>query len=321
VPGTAWAKSVLMLPSAWISRGILVGLVLLGSVSQPHATAHAAREGGSLLVDVQAGAVTLQVDGVPLDEVLGEIRAKSGISLVIHGSRPEKVSADFASLPLEDALRRLIEKNFLLLFAPAPGEPILEVWVGGSVGSRSRPSEASPEHGGPTRSEESILDSLSPAASRAEARQRSMALLALGRSGASGALGPALRALEEDPDPDVRGSAIWALEDLGGPQATAAMTVAMSGDGDASVRQRAMEAVVRVGGEQVLEPLARALKEDPEPFLRYEALVNLSDIGGAHVIASLHQALGDPHELIRSKAEEMLGVQAFTQEVARGRAK
>jgi HEAT repeat protein len=79
-------------------------------------------------------------------------------------------------------------------------------------------------------------------------------------------------------------------------------------DRDASVRQRAIEALGEVGGAAVRELLSWALRADEDPFVRYQALVGLAAIGDETAMALARRALDDPHELIRSKAEELVDV-------------
>jgi hypothetical protein len=96
----------------------------------------------------------------------------------------------FVSLPLEEALRRLIKEDFLLLFSSGTDPQIVQIWVG-ALGE-----PVSPPSGG------SLIDSLMVDAHSADARRRTKALRTLGESGDRRALGLVLRALEEDHDPD-----------------------------------------------------------------------------------------------------------------------
>jgi HEAT repeat protein len=241
---------------------------------------------------VEEGVVTVNIAGASLEEVLNEIRAQSRIRLVLHGSRPETISAEFQAVPLDEALRRLIKANFLLLYSP--DGHLVEVWVLRDPGERILSGERG------------ALDSLIGELQRGEPAQRWRAALALGEFKNEQALAPGIGALEGDDAPEVRQAAISALEDLGGQQAIAALAAAVSGDSDDSVRLSAVEALARLGGPEAVEPLTRALRADAEFLVRYEALVNLAELGDDRVRDSLLQALDDPEEFIREKAAEIL---------------
>jgi len=241
---------------------------------------------------VEEGVVTVKIAGTSLEEVLREISTQSRIRLVLHGSRPETISAEFQAVPLDEALRRLIKANFLLLYSP--DGHLAEVWVLRQPGERILAGER--------ESLESLIGELQ----RGEPAQRWRAALALGDFKNEQALAPVIGALEGDDAPEVRQAAISALEDLGGQQAIAALAAAVSGDSDDSVRLSAVEALAKLGGPEAVEPLTRALRADAEPFVRYQALVNLAELGDDRVRGSLLQALDDPEEFIREKAAEIL---------------
>ena len=284
-------------PYRWVLRALLTSLLLMGGLSQPSASppvdkSPTADRGDRPLIRVEGGVVTVNIAGASLEEVLREIRAQSRIRLVLHGSRPEKISAEFQAVPLDEALRRLIKTNFLLVYAP-DGD-LAEVWVLREPGERILSGESG------------SLDSLIGELQRGEPAQRWRAALALGEFKNEQALAPVIGALEGDDAPEVRQAAISALEDLGGHKAIAALAAAVSGDSDDSVRLSAVEALARLGGPEAIEPLTRALRADAEFLVRYEALVNLAELGDDRVRGSLLQALDDPEESIREKAQEIL---------------
>jgi hypothetical protein len=283
----------------WFHQALLSSLVFIGGLSLPLARpsfvqATPAGDGKHSFIRVEAGMVSVKIAGVSLEEVLREISVQSRIRLVLHGSQPEKVYADFQRVPLEEALRRLIRENYFLLYSPGPDGRVAEVWV--LRGPRQHL----------LLEESDSFASLLAELQERDAGRRGRAALFLGELHDERALEPVIGVLREDEDADVRQRAIWALEDLGGQQAVAALIDAVSGDSDDSVRQRAVEAVAKVGGDEAVEPLTWALRNDPDPFVRYEALVNLAEIGGDRALGSLLQALHDPDELILAKGEEIL---------------
>jgi hypothetical protein len=65
----------------------------------------------------------VQVHDAALLEVLKLIAAKTGMKLVAHGGNHARVSARFSFLPLEQALKRLLEGYNFAFVGGAPGEP------------------------------------------------------------------------------------------------------------------------------------------------------------------------------------------------------
>ena len=257
----------------------------MGGLRQPVAGQFADKSstaggGDPPFIRVEEGVVTVNIAGASLEEVLNEIRAQSRIRLVLHGSRPDTISAEFQAVPLDEALRRLIKANFLLLYSP-DGQ-LVEVWVLREPGERILAGESE------------SLDSLIGELQRGEPAQRWRAALALGEFKNEQALAPVIGALEGDEAPEVRQAAISAL------------AAAVSGDSDDFVRLSAVRALAKLGGPEAVEPLTRALRADAEFLVRYEALVNLAELGGERVRGSLLQALDDPEEFIREKAAEIL---------------
>jgi hypothetical protein len=299
----------------WSLQALFASLVLLVLLSYPLATRAIAQlpsvsSDERSLVRVEEGAVSIKIAGAPLEEVLREISAQSRTKLVLHGPRPEKVAAEFQSLSLEEALRRLIKANFLLLYAPGTNGRLVEVWTLSPGTFLNSPSPAAREPAQQILSgENASLNALVSELQMGNAEQRGSAVLALGELQDERALESVIEALEGDEDTAVRYRATWALQDLGGQRALTALAEAVYKDSDDFVRQSAVDVLARLGGQEVVEPLSWALREDPEPSVRYEALVNLAEIAGDRVRDILRQALDDPAEPVRAKSAELLHLQ------------
>ncbi len=306
-----------MAQSDWFFRSALTGLVALGFVSYSLASpavdsSIAANSKERPFVRAEEGEVSVAVEGVSLAEILTEISAQTGIVLVLHGSPQEKISAQFQSIPLDEALHRLIKSNFVLLYSSGTEKPEVEIWVvssGSSAPQTPLPSfppaieELVPRIPSEARvSLERLLQNLP----RGNAQQRRETVWMLGDFKDKSAVAALKRALARDEDPDVRRRAAWVLEQLGDPQAIDALGVAVSRDSDESVRQTAVEALAKLGGQEAIEPLRSVLREDPDPFVRYEALTNLAEIAGDGVKDILRHASEDADELVRDKARELL---------------
>jgi hypothetical protein len=289
--------------------------MLLGLLRYPLATPAIAQlpvasAGERSLIRVEEGVVSVRITGAPLQEVLQEISTQSGTRLVLGGPRSEKVFAEFQALSLEEAFRRLIKANFLLLYAPGTNGRLMEVRIWSLETSLTTASPVAQE---PEQSiladENAPLNALVEELQTGDAEQRGRAVLALGESQDERAVEPVIQALESDEDTTVRFRATWALQDLGGQKAVTALAEALYRDSDDFIRQSAVEVLARLGGHEALEPLSWALREDPEPSVRYEALMNLAEIGGDGARELLRQALNDPVEMVRTKGAELLHLQ------------
>lgn len=276
-------------------RAVLLSCGLLGWLSNASATpagdvAVPATDNTRPSIHVKEGRVSATIAGDSLAEILREISAQTGIELILHGSRQEKVSAQFQSVSLEEALQSLLQDNFLLI-SSGTDTRVVEIWV---VNSH------------PFLTVSSSPDSLLQELQDGDVEQRRKAVWELGDVMDKKAQEGMIIALKEDADAEVRQRAAWLLEFHKDPKAVHALAEAIVEDSDESVRQRAIESMAKIGGREAIEPLNVALQEDPDPFVRYEALTNLAEIGGDDAEASLFDALNDPDELVRSKAEELL---------------
>jgi len=262
--------------------------------------------GGSehAFIRAEGGVLSVKIVGVPLDEVLRVLAAKSESRLVVHGSRSERVSSEFDSLPLEEGLRRLIKENFVFLYSP-DGQ-LQEVHIS-SLSPRFFPASRDIPGEDALSGEGTALDNLIARLKSGDAEERKRAVRELGELKDERAIEAVIWALDGDEDPHVRKEAIWALEDLGGRRAGTALAAAVMGDRDESVRQRAVAAVAKIGEDVAVEPLTLALRHDPDRLVRYVALVSLVEIGEDSV-SILREALNDPDELIWAKADELLTV-------------
>jgi hypothetical protein len=302
-----------LLHHSWTIRAFLISVLLIGWLgdlfaSPPVAKSPIAIRGAQSLIRVQEGSVSLKVTEAPLEDVLREIASQSRIRLVLQGSREEKISAEFQSVPLEEALRRLIKENFLLMYFP-DGQ-LAEVVVlrfGTSVpwgSSLSLPVQEPAQRA--LQRENGSLHHLVEELHKGNQEERWRAILALGELKDESAMELVIWTLKGDNDPAVREAAIWVLEKLGGARAVNALTEAVSRDSDGFVRQTAVAALAKIDGSKAVEPLTKALWSDRDPFVRHEALLNLVAVGGEHVRDAIVRASKDQDQLIRKKAEEIL---------------
>ena len=102
-------------------------------VASPAPGAAPAATAAPSIVKVQGDRLTVQLSDVPLDEVLRRIAEPSKADISGAVTTPRNVTADFADVPLQDGLARLLgEQNFLLTYRVDGGLKRLTL-MGGST--------------------------------------------------------------------------------------------------------------------------------------------------------------------------------------------
>jgi hypothetical protein len=91
--------------------------------------------------------VSVAIEGASLADILDEISAQTGITLVLHGSPRGQISARFESVALEEALRRLITDSFVLRYSSGAERPEVDIWIVSSGGPGAPGAPPSPAVG------------------------------------------------------------------------------------------------------------------------------------------------------------------------------
>jgi hypothetical protein len=237
-----------------------------------------------------------------LGELLAEVQKKSGIKFHVRKTLPnDAVSASFRDLPVETALKRLLGREFDLVWfytAPKTGKAApqpTEVWV---VGRGERVGGLLADAGkGAARRQPKPGDS-------ADIKARLQEIEDLGDEDSAKALPKLLGALA-DKDPRIRGAAAEALGEVGDASAVEPLGKMLSGDADSDVREAAAEALGEIGSPNAVPALRAGLKDADEDVR--EAVVDaLGSIGGPDAERVLRQALSDPDEDVRDAAAAAL---------------
>ena len=118
--------------------------------------------------------------------------------------------------------------------------------------------------------------------------------------------------LRDDPDPELRREAVYALADAGPANSAAVIGEALY-DADARVRVAAIEAMTGIEDGTAADWLSLGLG-DPEPRVRRAAVEALGQVGGETARFLLEQALGDADSSVRAAARQMLEEPAFAGE-------
>jgi HEAT repeat protein len=121
--------------------------------------------------------------------------------------------------------------------------------------------------------------------------------------------------LREDPDPEQRREAVYALADSDAKDSAATLGEALY-DPDARVREAAIEAMTGIDDGTAADWLSLGLG-DPEPRVRRAAVEALGQIGGETARFLLEQALGDGDAGVREAAAQMLAEPEFAESTVR----
>jgi hypothetical protein len=97
------------------TKQILVFIVILSAFFRFTLMAEPLQDSGVILLEMEAGKVTLQARGADLEELLHQLSQRAGFELFIYEDIRKKVTIDINDLPLEEALKRLLP-NYGFLF-------------------------------------------------------------------------------------------------------------------------------------------------------------------------------------------------------------
>ena len=287
----------------------LASLVLLASpglAAEPKAQAPASRAASPAApspVTFKDGLLSVETRGESsLSDLLAEVERKSGIKFHVRKTLPnETVSASFRDVPVETALKRLLGREFDLVWfytASKTGRSVpqpTEVWV---VGRGERVGGLVADAGkGAARRQPKPGDNV-------ELKARLQSIEDLGDEDAAKALPKLLGALADD-DPRIRSAAAEALGEVGDVSAVEPLGKMLASDADSDVRESAAEALGEIGSPAAVPALRAALKDGDEDVR--EAVVDaLGEIGGPDAERVLRQALSDPDEDVRDAAAAAL---------------
>ena len=103
--------------SAWRDRRVTAAAIATLAVALGCRDGRAAEDGEIRLVRYENDALTVHLSSVPVADVLQEIALQSGAEVRGQVREPRDVTADFASVPLPQALTRLLgDQNFALVY-------------------------------------------------------------------------------------------------------------------------------------------------------------------------------------------------------------
>lgn len=209
-------------------------------------------------VSFRDGRLTVEANGQMLVDVLAEIKKKSGIKFTMRQTLPnDAVTASFRDVPIEAAIKRLVARDFDLVWFYAPpksgrGAPLpIEVWV---VGRGERTDAVVADKGAAPPSPKPV--DAPGLGNRPEAAGD------LADEPVDTALPPFIAALN-DPHPQVRASAAGALGEIGSPEAVLLLRAGLA-DAESEVREAVVDALGSIGGPEAERLLRQALTDKDE---------------------------------------------------------
>jgi hypothetical protein len=317
--------------SALVFCASLLGSAAAAAGEEPQAGAADRAQAAAMDVQVEHGRLSLRVDGAPLAEVLRAIGEAAGFPVVLDGMLATPVSQSLTDEPLEDALRRLLGTNGMVVVrrheADENVSSIAEIRV------VARPGKAPPEAAAtePPARELAAADGDEAPWDRARFRQAHLDLrwppskedilveLAEPDLAARVAAVPKVAVLEpreavrvlsdivaEEPDQLVRSRAIAALARLGTADAAAVLTEQALGNDDGALRMQALNGLTASARERAVTVVGRALRRDSEARVRSAAIHALERIGGNWARGYLERATQDRDPAIATAAERAL---------------
>lgn len=301
-----------------------LAVVLLSAFSASSVVAEEASQVAPIAISYEDGLMSLDVEQVPLSDVLRAIAQVAGFELVLKTELPLPVTWSVEGMPPDRLVAKLLGRgSSMALYAPAPNGQ-------GSVLTELRVLRAPPAS--PAAPSQDLAQTLRPASggdwtADLDIDRRVLAALARDRTGVDAGVGahfvppleterkvvqhvvPAVsrqmaRQLQQDPDPRQRRAATVGLGRARTGDAVPALVQALKDD-DRGVRQRAVQGLGRHGSEAVA-PLSRALLEDTEPQVRRMAASSLGRISDERAWLALLEAQSDADTSVREAANQAL---------------
>ncbi|MEP9410124.1 MAG: HEAT repeat domain-containing protein [Candidatus Brocadia sp.] len=257
--------------------GLLAGIVslLIFTAGMMHVLQAGIPSGEEVLdIKFSNGQLSARIKNSPLEKVLKEIMSQSGARIWLSDSMDGIVTVEFQNIPIGEGVRRILkDKNYAFAYA------IHETKEGKlSIISASKSREVftkvkeetppPPREGMPVvkkekpKKEKTSFESLAKdALENEDPGKREDAIIALGEGKYPGAIEIISKALANDPNEDVRLSAIDALLEIGDESIAEHLSIALR-DRDPWVRESAVEALGEVGGEAAIEFIKSALNDE-----------------------------------------------------------
>lgn len=268
---------------------IIAVLLILVTIQNHQAFCEGPPQGEEIFdIKFNNGQLSAKLRNSPLEKVLKEIMLQSGARIWLNDSIDMTVTVEFQKLPIGEGVRRILkDKNYAFVYAP---NEIREGKLSIINASKSKefftkPREEPHKNIPPKPAQ--------PVAKKGKAKKEKPSFESLVKD-----------ALENE-DASEREDAIIALGESKNKKAIEVISNALSNDPNEDVRLSAIDSLLEIGDKSVVEPLAMALK-DVDPWVRESAVEALGEIGGESAIEYIRDALTDEDGSVRELAQEIL---------------
>jgi len=229
-----------------------------------------------LKLRVDSGRVTGEVQNVPIQQVIEELAARTGIVFEVPAQENDPVTITFYKVTVREAVQRLVgSSNSVFYFVPdESGEgKIQKVQVFSRPGKAAQPSLRYIGTGAVTKTADDTVDTPEQA----------------------------LKVLAESKKLDLRQKAIEVLVTSKGDAAVQALTQAVD-DPAPEIRVASIEGLAAMGTRSALPQVLKSL-HDPHPGVRQSAVVAVALLGDAVNVKDLLPLIKDPDPSVVAAAD------------------
>jgi hypothetical protein len=226
-------------------------------------------------IRVEEGWVTGEIRFTPIQKVLEELAARSGIVFEVPMQDDDPVTVTFYKVTVQEAIQRLTgTSNSIIYYGDvAGGSRIQMVRIFSRGGKTPQPSLRYIGTGAITKTDEDTVDTPEQA----------------------------IKALAENKKVDLRQKAVEVLVAAKGEAAIQALTQAVN-DNAPEVKVAAIEGLATLGARSAMPQILKSLG-DPHPGVRQSAIVAVALLGDAENLKVLRPMRKDPDASVASAAE------------------
>jgi acylphosphatase len=231
---------------------------------------------GVMKMRVDEGRVTGEIQAVPIQQVLEELAARTGIVFEVPAQENDPVSITFYKVTVQEAVQRLVGASNSMIYYTRDEtgtNRIQRVRIFSSPGKNPQPSLRYIGTGTVTKTGDDTVDTPDQA----------------------------LKVLAESKKVDLRQKAVEVLVAAKGDAAVQALTQAVN-DTAPEVRVAAIEGLATLGARSALPQILKSLR-DPHPGVRQSAIVAVALMGDAVNVKDLRPLSKDPDASVAAAAD------------------
>lgn len=270
--------------------GLLAGIVslLVFTAGMMHVLQASIPSGEEVLdIKFSNGQLSARIKNSPLEKVLKEIMSQSGARIWLSDSMEGTVTVEFQNIPIGEGVRRILkDKNYAFAYAIHEAK---EGKLSIISASKSREVFTKVKEEPPKPPAREVM----PVVKKEKPKKEKTSFESLAKD-----------ALENE-DPGKREDAIIALGESKYPGAVEIISKALANDPNEDVRLSAIDALLEIGDESIAEHLSIALR-DRDPWVRESAVEALGEVGSEAAIEFIKSSLSDEDGSVRELARETL---------------